>query len=105
LTPYSLPSRDADAARRLAEAPGREGLARFLASRRIRRIDLTILSHGHPDHFRGLAPIARAVAIDELWMVKRAADDPPGQEPAAHLAEITAIAGPDGAMRIESMRD
>jgi len=38
-------------------------------------------------------------------MVKRAADDPPGQELAAHLAEITAIAGPDGAMRIESMRD
>jgi competence protein ComEC len=88
--PYSLPSRDPDAARRLAEAPGREGVARFLASRRIRRIDLAILSHGHPDHFRGLGPIARAVAIDELWLVKRAADDPPGPELAALLAAIAA---------------
>ncbi|HTE54340.1 MAG TPA: DNA internalization-related competence protein ComEC/Rec2 [Kofleriaceae bacterium] len=88
--PYSLPMRDPDAARRLAESPGREAVARYLAERRIRHIDLAILSHGHPDHYRGLGPIARAVSIDELWLVHPHPDAPPGGELAGLLAELAA---------------
>src|SRR5690606_2740910 len=57
---------DAAAARRAGAAPGREAVARYLAERRIRRLDLAVLSHPHLDHYRGLAAVARAVPIDEV---------------------------------------
>jgi competence protein ComEC len=88
--PFSLPSRDPQAARRLAESPGRDAVGRYLAHRRIRRIDLAILSHAHPDHYRGLGPIARTAAIDELWLVRPHADAPVGGELAGLLAELAA---------------
>jgi competence protein ComEC len=88
--PYSLPVRDRDTARRLGEAPGREGVARYLAERRIRRIDLAILSHAHPDHYRGLGAIARAAHIEELWMARRPAGAPVDGELARLLAELAA---------------
>jgi len=88
--PYSLPVRDRDTARRLGESPGREGVARYLAERRIRRIDLAILSHAHPDHYRGLGAIARAAHIDQLWMARRPAGAPVDGELARLLAELAA---------------
>jgi competence protein ComEC len=88
--PFSLPTSDADAARRLVESPGREAVARTLAHRRIRRIDLAILSHAHPDHYRGLGPVGRSVAIDELWLARPHEDAPVGGELAHLLAELAA---------------
>jgi competence protein ComEC len=63
-------------------APGREAVARYLAHRRISRLDLVILSHPHPDHFLGLIEVARAVAIDEVWLAA-----PPAAPELAHLLE------------------
>ena len=78
--PFARRPRDPAAARRAAEAPGREAVARYLAARRIRRIDLVILSHAHPDHYRGLAAVARTRAIDELWLARPHPDAPLGGE-------------------------
>jgi len=47
--------------------PG-EAVARFLAARRIRRIDVAIVSHPHPDHYLGLLALAGRVPIGELWI-------------------------------------
>jgi competence protein ComEC len=88
--PFSLPTRDPATARRLGESPGRDGVARYLALRRIRRIDLAILSHAHPDHYRGLGAIARSVHIEELWLARRHAGAPLGGELERLLAELTA---------------
>jgi competence protein ComEC len=88
--PFTLPTRDQDLARRLGASPGREGVARYLAQRRIRRIDLAILSHAHPDHYRGLGAIAESVAVDELWLAARHADAPVGGELARLLGELAA---------------
>jgi len=89
--PYTLPARDPDAVRRLSESPGREAVARYLAARRIRRIDLAILSHAHPDHYRGLGAIARHAAIDELWLARPHAGAAPGGEMTRLLADLTAL--------------
>ncbi len=88
--PFSLPTRDPATARRLGESPGRDAVARYLALRRIRRIDLAILSHAHPDHYRGLGAIARSVHIEELWLARRHPGAPPGPELERLLAELTA---------------
>jgi competence protein ComEC len=86
--PFALPMRDPDAARRLIESPG-EAVVRYLAHRGIRRIDLAILSHAHPDHFRGLGPIGRSVPIGELWLARPHEDAPTGGELSRLLAELT----------------
>jgi competence protein ComEC len=88
--PFSLPTRDPATARRLGESPGRDAVARYLALRRIRRIDLAILSHAHPDHFRGLGAIARTVHIEELWLARRHPGAPLGSELERLLAELSA---------------
>ncbi len=62
---------------RSEEAPGALSVARFLAARRIRRIDLAIISHPHPDHFFGLRAVAREVEISELMVVRSHALRPP----------------------------
>lgn len=56
--------------RDLAESPGRLSVARFLAERRIRRIDLLIITHAHPDHFEGVHAVARHLPIDRLWIAR-----------------------------------
>ena len=55
---------------RLAEAPGAQSVVRFLAARRIGRIDIAVLSHPHPDHYQGMRAVARAVEIRELWVAR-----------------------------------
>jgi hypothetical protein len=47
--------------------PG-EALRRFLAVRRVRRIDLVVVSHPHPDHYGGLAALVGKVEIGEVWV-------------------------------------
>lgn len=40
----------------------------LLAARRRSRIDLVVISHGHPDHHGGLPELADQVQIGELWL-------------------------------------
>ena len=39
-----------------------------LAARRRSRIDLLVITHGHPDHFGGLEPLLDSVVIGEIWV-------------------------------------
>ena len=39
----------------------------FLQRRGIRRIDVMVLSHAHPDHENGLLAVARVMPVGELW--------------------------------------
>jgi len=77
---------DRAAARRAAEAPGREAVLRALGARHIRRLDLVVLSHPHPDHYRGLAALVGTVPIGTLWLAR---PDPSHRLP-AELAGLLA---------------
>jgi competence protein ComEC len=50
------------------EHPAARELRQLLAARRRSRIDLVVLTHGHPDHFGGLADLFEEVAIGEIWL-------------------------------------
>lgn len=41
--------------------------ARLLRRQRVRRVDLLVLSHSHDDHAGGLAALAKAFEINEIW--------------------------------------
>jgi competence protein ComEC len=77
----------AAAVARLQRSPG-EAVARFLAARRIDRIDVAVISHPHPDHYLGLAAVAAHVEIGEVWSARPAPDDPhvAGGDAAAYMA-------------------
>ena len=47
--------------------PGQQVIAPFLWRRGIRRIDLIVLSHPHPDHANGLATLVEQFAVGEVW--------------------------------------
>ena len=47
--------------------PGRQVIAPFLWRRGIRRIDLMVLSHPHPDHANGLATLVDNFDVGEIW--------------------------------------
>src|SRR5262249_14482621 len=51
-----------------APDPGERAVWPFLRARRIRRIDVAVVSHPHPDHYGGLAAVAAHVPIGELWV-------------------------------------
>jgi len=42
-------------------------LAPFLASRKVRRVELLVVSHTHPDHYAGLETIVERYRPRELW--------------------------------------
>lgn len=46
---------------------GRRVLAPFLWGRGVRRLDLVVLSHPHPDHMNGLKFILKAFDVGEVW--------------------------------------
>ncbi|UCF47518.1 MAG: DNA internalization-related competence protein ComEC/Rec2 [Myxococcales bacterium] len=48
--------------------PAVRELHSLLAARRRSRIDLLIITHGHPDHYGGLQPLIDEVEITELWL-------------------------------------
>lgn len=81
---------DREAARRAAEAPGREAVLRTLGARHIRRLDLVVLSHPHPDHYRGLAALAGAVPVGTLWLARPDPARPLPPELTAILARLAA---------------
>jgi len=47
--------------------PGRQVIAPFLHRRGIRRIDLIVLSHPHPDHANGLASLLDELPVGAVW--------------------------------------
>lgn len=47
--------------------PGTRVILPVLAARRRTRLDVIALTHPHPDHFTGLASVARAIPFGELW--------------------------------------
>jgi len=48
--------------------PAVRELRHLLAARRRSRIDLMVITHGHPDHYGGLEQLLDEVAIGEIWM-------------------------------------
>lgn len=46
---------------------GENVVSPFLWSKSLRRIDILVLTHAHPDHLGGLAAVARNFAIGEFW--------------------------------------
>ena len=48
--------------------PAARELRGLLAARRRARIDLVVITHGHPDHFGGLGPLIDELEIGELWL-------------------------------------
>ena len=55
---------------------GRNVVAPYLWHRRIHRLEAMILSHAHPDHFRGLAFIAAQFPVKEFWYPGIPSGDP-----------------------------
>jgi len=66
---------------------GEEVVSPYLWSRRIRRIDVLVLSHAHSDHMGGMSAVMRNFRPRELWV----AVDPNSQVYRALLAEASAL--------------
>ncbi|UCG13612.1 MAG: DNA internalization-related competence protein ComEC/Rec2, partial [Deltaproteobacteria bacterium] len=59
---------------------GRHVVAPYLWHRRIRRLEAMVLSHPHPDHFRGLPFIATHFHVKQFWYNGVSIDDPDFKE-------------------------
>ncbi len=46
---------------------GKNVLAPYLGQERVRKVDIVILTHPHPDHLQGLIHILGHLQVDELW--------------------------------------
>ena len=67
--------------------PGEQATLRFLVARRVRRLDLVVVSHPHPDHYGGLVAVAAHLPIAELWI---SGDEPGDARWTALLADLAA---------------
>src|SRR5262249_53411976 len=54
------------------QRPGKRVLLPLLGARRRSRIDVAVLTHGHPDHYGGLQALLDHIAIRELWTTEQA---------------------------------
>lgn len=54
---------------------GRAVIAPFLFAERIRKIDIAVLTHPHPDHLQGLMYILNTFDVQEVWHTGLTADD------------------------------
>jgi competence protein ComEC len=54
---------------------GRSVIAPFLYAERIRKIDIVVLTHPHPDHLQGLIHIVNNFDVREVWCTGVKADD------------------------------
>ncbi|HEY6010343.1 MAG TPA: DNA internalization-related competence protein ComEC/Rec2, partial [Nitrospirota bacterium] len=66
---------------------GRRVLAPYLWNRGIRKLDLVILSHPHPDHMNGLVSIVKKISVAEVWESGQDGDLPGHEEFRQALAE------------------
>jgi competence protein ComEC len=48
--------------------PGAARVVPFLEAQGVRRLDLVVASHPHPDHIGGLSAVFEAVEVGELWV-------------------------------------
>jgi competence protein ComEC len=70
--------------------PGERVVVPVLKARRLKRVDVMVLSHPHPDHFGGLLAVLRAVPVGELWDTGQGAAHGAGPIYAALLREARA---------------
>ncbi len=54
---------------------GRAVIAPFLYAKRIRKVDIAVLTHPHPDHLQGLIYILNNFDVREVWHTGLTADD------------------------------
>lgn len=47
--------------------PGRRVILPVLRARRVRRIDVVLITHPHPDHYGGLFSVLQAAEVGEIW--------------------------------------
>ncbi len=66
--------------------PGRRVVLPFLRQRRINELDLTVLTHAHPDHALGMMAVLDEVPTRRLWIHD-------GTEPGELMDEVLAAAG------------
>jgi len=66
---------------------GEEVVSPYLWSRRMRRLDVVVLSHAHSDHMGGMASVMRSFRPRELWV----SIDPNSEAYNALLAEAAAL--------------
>jgi competence protein ComEC len=72
--------------------PGRRSVLEVLAARRLDSIDIAVMSHPHPDHYRGFEPLLGEVRFRELWDTGQSrAEDP--ESKAAQLTTAFARRG------------
>jgi competence protein ComEC len=55
---------------------GESVVSRFLWDKGRKRVDYLVLTHAHPDHYLGLAAIARNFAVGEFWEADTPSGDP-----------------------------
>ena len=67
--------------------PGEQATLRFLVARRIRKLDVVVVSHPHPDHFGGLVAVTAHIPVGELWI---SGDDPHDPRWTALVADLAA---------------
>jgi competence protein ComEC len=64
-----------------------QAVLQALEERHVRRLDLVVLTHPHPDHFGGLPAVASRVAIAELWLSPQAEAEAPSGTVARWVGE------------------
>jgi competence protein ComEC len=55
----------------LVDAGADDRIVPLLADRGIRRIDLLVLTHAHPDHCGGIVPLLEQLEVERLWISPR----------------------------------
>jgi competence protein ComEC len=72
--------------------PGLASVLPVLEALRVRKLDLVVLSHPHPDHFGGLSAVLAKLPVSELWDTGQAEAEGVGQA-ARLLAQVRAAGG------------
>ena len=57
---------------------GQRVLLPLLAARRKRRLDLAVLTHGHPDHYGGMRELFERYPPRSLWLSRQSEEENPG---------------------------